>query len=586
MPIEPLLPEVDAIFARAIAPGRIPGVAWGVIADGALVHHGGLGTLRVGETATPTVDSVFRIASMTKSFTAASVLLLRDEGRLRLDDPVASHVPDLSGLRGPTADSPPITIRDLLTMSAGFPTDDPWGDRQQGLDLERFGELLRGGLSFAWTPGLRFEYSNLGYGILGRVISNVARVEYREFVRERLLGPLGMASTTFLAEEAAPERLASGYVHRDGVFLPEPIDGYGALAAMGGIFTSVRDLATWVSGFLDAFPPRDDPEGQHPLSRATRREMQQVQRAYLPRVEPGPPDAGPTVAAGGYGYGLEARHDPSVGVIIAHGGGYPGFGSHMRWHPASGIGIVALGNARYAPVSLAARAALEVLVRGGGAPTRLRRPATPAEAARRALEQLLGSWDDDLANRTFAMNVDLDEPLERRRSQLRDLAARRGPFARDASTPDAGDSPFQLTWWVTGRGARVRLELLLSPERPPRVQRFTVTEVPDPSPALRDAAGAIARSLDRLGGAIPRSVALGPTVDRRALRRSLAAAAARFGPVRPGPAIAGDGERSGTFRLTGARGELELAITLDSAAGRIEAISLQAPAIELPAHAD
>ena len=98
-------------------------------------------------------------------------------------------------MRLPTTDSPPITIRHLLTMTAGFPTDDPWGDRQQGLDLGAFSKLLAGGLSFAWAPGTRFEYSNTGYGILGRLITNVAGREYRDVVRERLLRPLGMDST-------------------------------------------------------------------------------------------------------------------------------------------------------------------------------------------------------------------------------------------------------------------------------------------------------------------------------------------------------------------------------------------------------
>ena len=75
---------------------------------------------------------------MTKSFTAATILGLRDEGRLSLDDPIARHVPEVAGLHGPTADSPPITVRHLLTMSSGLGTDDPWGDRQQGLDLDAF----------------------------------------------------------------------------------------------------------------------------------------------------------------------------------------------------------------------------------------------------------------------------------------------------------------------------------------------------------------------------------------------------------------------------------------------------------------
>ncbi|TAK02375.1 MAG: class A beta-lactamase-related serine hydrolase, partial [Chloroflexota bacterium] len=202
------LGAADAIADAFLAGKHIPGVAYGVVIDGELVHSRGIGTLRVGEEAPPDADSVFRIASMTKSFTAATIVGLRDEGRLSLDDPIGQHVPELAGLHGPTSDSPPVTVRHLLTMSSGLATDDPWGDRQQGLDLATFSELLQGPLTFAWAPGTRFEYSNLGYGILGRLITNVAGEEYREVVRARLLEPLGLAATTFLMDDVAPDRLA------------------------------------------------------------------------------------------------------------------------------------------------------------------------------------------------------------------------------------------------------------------------------------------------------------------------------------------------------------------------------------------
>ena len=106
---------------------------------------------------------------MTKSFTAAAVLLLRDEGRLRLDDPVADHLPVARAL---AADGmPPVTIRDLLTMGGGLATDDPWGDRQESLPLDEFDDLVSGGFSVCWPPRTMFEYSNTGYALLGRVIA-------------------------------------------------------------------------------------------------------------------------------------------------------------------------------------------------------------------------------------------------------------------------------------------------------------------------------------------------------------------------------------------------------------------------------
>ena len=177
---------------------------------------------------------------MTKSFTAATVLLLRDEGHLRLDDAAADHVPELQGQRPSHPGAPVITLRHLLSMSAGFPGDDPWGDRQQDLDLERFTAFLERGQSFAWMPGTEFEYSNLGYAILGRVITNVAGQEYRDVVRSRLLEPMGMGSTVYDAAEVPAERLAIGYARRDDAFVEEPFAGYGAFASMGGLFSTVQ----------------------------------------------------------------------------------------------------------------------------------------------------------------------------------------------------------------------------------------------------------------------------------------------------------------------------------------------------------
>src|SRR5207237_9655150 len=101
--------------------------------------------------------------------------------------------------------------RHLLTMTAGFPTDDPWGDRQQGLPLDEFDKFLAAGVGFNWAPGTRFEYSNLGYAILGRVVTAVTGVAYHDYVRDRLLRPLGMTRTGYEAEEIDARDLGGGY---------------------------------------------------------------------------------------------------------------------------------------------------------------------------------------------------------------------------------------------------------------------------------------------------------------------------------------------------------------------------------------
>ena len=586
--LEAAISRVDELVDRTFAGWKVPGLAYGVVSDGRLVHSRGLGTIRLGEDRTPDARSIFRIASMTKSFTAATVLALRDDGRLALDDRVDQYVPELATLRYPTTDSPPITIRHLLTMTAGFPTDDPWGDRQQSLDLDEFRRLLAGGLSFAWAPGTRFEYSNTGYGILGRLITNVAGREYKDVVRERMLEPLGMTSTGYVAEELDGDRVARGYLWRGDRYLDEPSDGYGALAAMGGIFSTVEDLSRWVAFLAGAFPPRDDPDDRAPLRRASRREMQQPMVDAGTRLSHLSPDAMPDVERMAYGFGIFVLDDVRFGRIAGHSGGYPGFGSNMRWHPASGLGVVALTNHRYGPAAPLAKDMLHELLRADAAPLRRTGPNALTEAARDAVEALLAAWDDDRAASLFAMNVELDEPVAERRAAAEKLRERHGVLTRDERTPAESATPYHLVWWLDGaRGGRVKAEILLSPELPPRVQTFSVTSVPEPPAALTAAARRIVAALAAPESGPPSidwpaELTLGPDVDRAAIVRAMRATEARFAPLSLGRPIDGDGVKKATFRLDSGRGAVDLALTLDPGSGRLDAVSLTPARLESP----
>jgi CubicO group peptidase (beta-lactamase class C family) len=568
--------SIDDRFARLREEKRIPGVAWGVIRDGELVHAGGAGTIRDGEDRVPDADTVFRIASMTKSFTAATILLLRDEGRLHLDDPVATYVPELAGWAPPTSDSGPVTIRQLLTMSAGLATDDPWGDRQQGMPLDRFAELLAAGPTYTWPPGTAFDYSNLGYGILGRVITNVAGAEYQEVVRDRLLLPMGMTSSTYLEKEVPEELLAHGYVRRVEELVREGRDPYGALASMGGVFSSVRDLARWVGGFLDAFPARSGPEGPHPLRRASRREMQQIQRAFGTEVRSGAPDAEPVVFAGGYGFGLFVATDPDHGTVVSHSGGYPGFGSNMTWHPSTGLGVIALGNLRYAQVTGASREALLGLVREGHAARRSVRPAPVVERFRDVAEGLLAHWDDAVADRAFAMNLDLDEPRDLRRAAVEKVAADLGPFRRDEGRAAVSASAAHLRWWMRGERGWAELEILVTPEAEPRLQTFRITPLGDPAPALVAAAELVLAAAAEPAPAWPSNLARGDVLDLAAVKPALRAGAARFGTMRLGLPTAGDGRATTTWDLVTDRGRATLKLTLDPDTGAVTEAALKA----------
>ncbi len=563
---------VEHLVDRHHAQDTSPGLAYGVIVSDTLVHSGGRGELRPGGPI-PEAGTVFRIASMTKSFTAATVLGLRDDGLLRLDDPVAQHVPQAAALGKPTDDSPTLSLWHLLTMAAGLPTDDPWGDRQQDLPPPVFDESIAGGLTFSWAPGTRFEYSNTAYAVLGRAISNITGRPYADVVTERLLRPLGLASTGYVAAELAPgDRLAVGQVRFDADWERVPEVGVGAYAAMGGLFSTVADVAAWVAFLTDAYPPRDGRDAASAvLSRASRREMQQPHLGAFTHTEwldlAGPP----RFSATSYGLGLRVQEISGIGTVCGHSGGYPGFGSHMRWHRDSGLGVVVLANATYAPATRLAEQLLTALVETSGVSgRRVGADPTPAggsmtQAAERlqsAVTRLVLDWDEDLADRVFAMNVDLDEPLARRRRTVHQLVGRLGPLQTDPVAVES-DSPAHRVWWLRGPGGGLRIEIRLTPEAAPRVQALVVTGAATPS-------GALARWLERVVALLaqdrplwPDDLPLADHLDPDHLSRALRVGAAWAGACTVGPVLAGDGSRETTVQLDGERLALRLALTVD-----------------------
>jgi CubicO group peptidase (beta-lactamase class C family) len=568
---------VDDLAERFQRRGGQPGVAYGIVAGGELVHSGGSGERWLGGP-TPDAGTVFRIASMTKSFTAAAVLALRDEGRLALDDRAEEFVPELRGLALPSPDSPPVSLRHLLTMTAGFPTDDPWGDRQQGLPLAEFSAFLAGGLSFAWAPGTRFEYSNLGYAILGRVITAATGRPYPEFVRDRLLRPLGLTSSGFEAAEFPARQLARGYRPGPGGWEELAPDGCGAFAPMGGVFSCVADLARWVSGFTDAFPPGEPGTGgAHPLARATRREMQLPQVTLAPpplaRLPGDPAEGGPA----GYGFGLFVEEHPVRGRIASHSGGYPGFGSHMRWHPETGIGVIVLANSTYAAASTLAAGILEAALRqappapAAGGPATAAHVASPARpwpetlAALREVNKLLHTWNDARADRVFSENVAQDEPYRERRRKIDVIVKRIGGFGEDKKRPPEFDSPAHCRWWLRGDEGVIQAELRLTPERPPRVQSLTLAVPPALDAPLARVLDALVSLLNSGAPDWPRALPVSGDVDTALLLRQFRLAGAWAGRCRPGVFRAGNGETSTTVELEGERARLVLAVVAGGA---------------------
>ncbi len=445
---------LDRLVASFAEERHCPTVSWGVTIDGELV------TGSVGDV---TEHTVYRIASMTKSFSAAATLTLRDEGVLRLDDRAADHAPELAALD--RYDSAPITIRDLLSMSSGLPTDDPWADRHLDLTDDEFDRIIAVGTLWAHPTGNRYEYSNFGFALLGRVVHRATGTRIQDLVSARLLQPLGMQRSGWSRPDhddwARPMRwLDDGHVaERDP--LPD-----GLIAPMGGIWSTVPDLVEWVRWFDAAFPARNDAD-DGPLSRASRREMQTPQRYTGMGTLRG------VRSAGNYGFGLRILDEPELGTVVTHSGGFPGYGSNMRWLPGRRIGVVALANVTYAPMTeLTARLLDEVhaqgFVPGEGTPV----STEIADLAHR-LVALINEWDDDRARDAVTTSLIHDDSLDRRRADADRITSVAGRLTIDSIEPHTAARATIRCSGATGRGADVTM--LLAPPLPPRIQSYTVT---------------------------------------------------------------------------------------------------------------
>jgi len=469
-------PEIDRIFTEFARTAHVPGAAWGIVVDGELAHMGATGIRDVESKAPVDVDTVFRIASMTKSFTAMAIIKLRDDGKLSLDDPAERFVPELKQLRYPTTDAPRITVRHLLTHSAGFPEDNPWGDQQLSESEAELSRMLRAGIPFSNVPGVAYEYSNYGFAILGRIVSQVSGQPYEAYVTENILKPLGMNSTTLHPDKVAPDRLAIGYRWEDERWKKEPALPHGSFGAMGGMLTSVRDLSRYVSALLDAFPPRDGRETS-PIRRASLREMQQPWRPSLMRVVRDSSTNATHLTSTGYGYGLSVTQTCEFRAIVAHGGGLPGYGSLMRWLPDYGVGIIAFGNLTYTGWGRVVGEAIDSLNRTGGLQARAVVPSDELSAASKSVTNLVLKWDDALADRIAAENLFMDRSKARRRQEIDDLRAKVGTCSPSRGF-DVVENALRGQWTIPCERGALQLSITLAPTMPPLVQYMSVREAP------------------------------------------------------------------------------------------------------------
>ena len=353
-PVANITDELEGKAASFVKEHRLPGAAVGLVHGDDLVWSAGVGFADIAARRAPDASTLYRIASITKTFTGTAIMQLRDEGRLHLDDPIVAHVPELRDAASPFGPIETVTIRRMLSHESGLMSDPPGTDWATpiyeglvGRNLARVGEI-----GTRVPPNTQQKYSNLAYQLLGEVVARVTGAPYVDHVRSAILEPLGMTNTHFepLSEEAL-ERRATGY---DARWLSDELDLADIsmmVWAEGGLWSCVSDLARWL-----AFQLRGDGgprAGAQVLAGSTLKEMHTAR--YLGNEEW-------TEAWGITWYAV--RKD---GVTwVQHSGGLNGFITNACFDPKERVGAIVLLNsiADAADLSMALGAVARTAVLG------------------------------------------------------------------------------------------------------------------------------------------------------------------------------------------------------------------------------
>ncbi|MEO9181448.1 MAG: serine hydrolase domain-containing protein, partial [Acidimicrobiales bacterium] len=220
--------RLNAIVESRVTSTKCPSLFATIFQGGNTLFQAGVGEPSFGA-GPPDSSTVYRIASCSKSFTVAMLLTLRDHGLVCLDDSITDFVPEFTQAREARVFEAP-TLRMLMSMSGGLPTDDPWADRQESISNAELRERVANGVMLTHAPGTRFQYSNLGYALLGQVVERVAQRPFQELVRDEILVPLGLGDTGYSETCVDARRLAHGYRRRTGEWVELPFSSPGAFS--------------------------------------------------------------------------------------------------------------------------------------------------------------------------------------------------------------------------------------------------------------------------------------------------------------------------------------------------------------------
>ncbi|HMK05632.1 MAG TPA: serine hydrolase domain-containing protein [Ferruginibacter sp.] len=469
---------IDSLYKKHATDNHFPGISFGLIVDGQLVYKNSYGYTDVEKKIAATSSSLFRIASMSKSFTCMAILKLRDEGKLNLDDPAYLYIPELKNLKYPTADAPHITIRHLMTHGAGFPEDNPWGDRQLADSEKDLMEFIGKQISFSNPPGVAYEYSNLGFALQGRIITKVSGMRYQDYIKKNIFEPLGMKTTTYEYGDVAPDKLAHGYrwlneKWNEEVLLHDTKDG--SWGAMGAMISSIDEFAGYMAFHLSAWPPNNAKENG-PVKRSSVREMHHPWRwnGFNPNFTF--PDGRTCATTAAYCYGLGWLKDCDGRTYISHSGGLPGFGSQWRIMPDYGIGVVAFANRTYAPMGGINLRVLDTLIKIAGLQPRQMMPSKILEQRKNELMKVLPDWNEAEQSGIFAENFFPDYPIDTLKKYAGELYAKAGKIISVKQVK--AENQLRGSFIIEGEKTNIEIYFTLSPENPALIQEYHIKELP------------------------------------------------------------------------------------------------------------
>ncbi len=417
--------SIDTLVSDMFLELKAPGLLCAVTSNAQVIHYAACGYANLSMKTPFSIEQSFPVGSLTKSFCAAAILLLRDQGHFALNQSPRDLIPVL----------PPfwssVSLHQLLSMQSGLGADfgGSWAEQHLPLSNTELGERLAQPIIAAAAPDAAFLYSNFGYMMLGRVISEVSGQDARDFIIEKLLNPLEMRATNWAPP---PTNAATGYRFINDTFKEErtfTANNYGGV--FGGLWSTLPDMAVWMDFLCSAHVNGDSPYNRV-LSKSSRLE---IQRAVVLRpMAPAERDEQPA-PCGAYGYGL-VRLQGKTEWIVGHGGAVPGFGANMSWSPQTGVSVFAVANLRYAALT----SGCSKILNFAATAAKKRRSELDPLLAQRANQiiSLISAWDNNIAQDLFTESFFIDYPEEYISRRLGDLRSAVGKSPTITVVPHEG----------------------------------------------------------------------------------------------------------------------------------------------------